>query len=113
MILWKWITLANPTVNFATPKANFVITRMFIHCSVAFDATSTNNISFGYTGSLQAFGTNTSVGSTGWKTITGGSSLGLNTTSRIIRAYYVQTGTAATVGKALVGIELEAAPTSP
>lgn len=113
MIIWKWVTLGSPTATFSTTLKNFAVLRTFIHCTVAFDASVNNNISFGYSGSTQAYGTTTAVATTGWKTITAGASIGLNTTSRVIQAYYTQSGTAATVGKALVGIEIESVPLSP
>ncbi len=108
-----WVTLTSPTVTIATLPANFDILRTVLEVTVAFDAGGNNNISIGWTGSTQAIATNTSVATTGRKIMTAGSSQKLNTTSQVIRAYYTQSGGAATVGKAYVAIEYILTPPSP
>lgn len=111
--LAAWVTYNAGTVVLGSPQTPFFIDRINLHVQQAFNAGTSNNISVGYTGSQQAFGTNTSVGTTGRKTVTMGSAEGLNTTARTITAYYAQTGAAATAGKAFVEIFFTRTPPVP
>jgi len=106
MWIFKRVTLGSPTVVLASPPPGFIEVRKFLHVVTAFNAGTDNNLSFGYTGSQQAFGTNTSVATTGRKSVTDGTASGYNATARVITAYYTQSGSAASTGEAIVGVEL-------
>jgi hypothetical protein len=81
------------------------VVRAHLHVLEAFNSDGSDNISIGYTGTLQAFATNTDVSTTGVKTMTLGSEIGYQAVSRAINAYYVNGGTEPTTGKAVVNLE--------
>ena len=108
-----WVTYSSPTLVLGTLPSNFFIDRINLHVQTAFNAGGNNNLSVGYTGSQQAFGTNTAVSGTGRKSVTMGSSEGLNTTARTVTAYYTQSGGAATTGKAFVEVFFTRVPPTP
>lgn len=108
-----WVTFANSSIVLGTIPANFFVDRINLHVHTAFNAGTTNQISVGYTGTQEAFGTLTAVGTTGRKTVTMGSLTGLNTTGRDITVYFTQTGSTATTGKAYVEVFLYRIPPTP
>ena len=108
-----WVTSGqqNPILGIL-PAASYVV-RASLHVTVAFDSDGTDNIQCGYDADNDSIFTNTLVNTTGIKTVTLGAEAGYNGTARSIEAYYTNSGSEPTVGKAIVVIEFFLVPTSP
>ncbi len=108
-----WVTYKTSTLTLGTVPPNFYLDKINLHVTEAFNAGSSNNISVGYSGSAQAFGTNTAAGTTGIKTVSLGTAAGVNTVARAVIVTYAQSGGAPTTGKAFVEVQFRHIPPSP
>lgn len=108
----SWITKNNTSIPIAN-VGDFDLRDVRIHVTEAFNDSGTDTIGVGYTGSVQAFATNTDVSSTGIKSVTLGSEVGYNQTAREITIYYNGQNSNASTGKALVTVFFDRVPPTP
>lgn len=93
----------NPPMG-VLPAFSYVL-RVHIHVTEAFNSDGDDQISVGYDADTDAFATATDVSTTGVKSVTLGTLAGYNATARDVEAYYVNSGTEPTAGKATVVLE--------
>lgn len=84
-----------------------------MHVTQAFNSSGTDNISVGYSGTTNAYCTNTDVSTTGVKSPTAGAGVGYQTTARAVNAYYTPGVADQTTGKCLVIVKCFRGPISP
>lgn len=113
MNLSVWVTFGSQNPSFGNLPVGAYVYDVDIHVTQAFNSDGTDNISVGYTGTTNAFATNTDVSTTGVKSVTLGSSIGYQSVSHEILAYYTNGGTEPTTGKALVILYYVLTPRSP
>lgn len=92
-----------PTIG--TLPAYAYVLNAYITVVTAFDSSGTDLLRVGYSGTTNAFATDTDVSTTGSKTVTLGANVGYQATTRDVLCTYAAGGTAPTVGKASVVIE--------
>lgn len=108
-----WVTkdVQNPVLGILQPDTYFV--RAHVHVTEAFNSSGNDTLTVGYDADTDAFITSVDVSSTGVKSVTLGVLQGYNSTARKVEAYYVNSGTEPTTGKAIVILELFRLPPSP
>lgn len=111
--LFGWVTYNTPTVVLGTLPANFFVDSANLHVVVAGNAGTTNTVSIGTDSDNALFATATAVGTTGRKSPTLGTGTGVNTTGATVKAFYAQSGTAATQGKFYVELYAYKIPSTP
>lgn len=84
-----------------------------VHVTEAFNSDGTDTLTVGYDADPDAFVTSVDVSTTGVKSVTLGALSGYNGTARAVEAYYVNSGTEPTTGKALVILEILRVPKQP
>jgi hypothetical protein len=100
---WVADDATNPSLG--TLPADSYVVNVRIQVTELFNSDGDDLISVGYDADNIAFATTTDVSTTGIKTVTLGSLAGYNATARSVEAYYTDTGSAPTTGKALVILE--------
>lgn len=108
LAVWVADNAQNPSLG--TLPAGSYVSAVTIQVTEGFNSDGTDTISVGYDASQTAFATATDVSSTGIATVTLGSEVGYNATSRAVEAYYVNGGSEPTTGKALVILEYYRVP---
>lgn len=103
---WVQHSDAGTGVVLGTLPADCYVYDRKVHETVSFDGGTTNTMTIGYDADTDAIATTLDLNAlaTGIHSPTAGVLNGYNATSRSIEAYYAYTGTAPTVGKALVVI---------
>jgi len=99
------VTATNKTVLLGVLPIGSNIVRVFIQVLIAFNSSGTDLIRIGYTGTTNAFATDTDVSTTGIKSPTLGASAGYQTGAHQVYAYYTAGVADQTLGKAVVNIE--------
>lgn len=108
-----WVTkdVQNPVLG--TLPAGSYVYGAHVHVTVAFNSDANDTLTAGYDADTDAIFTSIDVSTTGVKSVTLGALSGYNATARNLEAYYVNSGTEPTTGKALVIIEFYRVPPSP
>lgn len=108
-----WVTSGTQTVPMGTLPIGAYVIRSQIHVLQNFNSDANDNIRVGWSGSTNALVTDTDVSSTGIKSPTLGSSVGYQSTSHVVNAYYLNSGSEPSQGKALVILEFLLTPRQP
>lgn len=103
-----WIThdAASDTLTLGVLPANAIVTDVFIWTQEAFNSDGTDEVCVGYTGTVEAYGVDVDVASTGVESVTlGTTSRTVDATTRTVQAYYhTSDATNLTTGEAHVMI---------
>lgn len=111
--LQAWVTKDSQTPILGILPASTYVLRAHVHVTEAFNSDGTDTLTVGWTGTTNAIVTSVDVSTTGVKTITLGSNAGYNSTAQKVRAYYANSGSEPTLGKAFVLIETQRIPSQP
>lgn len=93
------------TVTLGSVPPYAYVTNVRIHVTQAFDSSGTDQIQVGYSGTDNAYATNTDVSTTGVKSPTLGANVGYQSAAHSAVAKYAAGGTAPANGKAVVVVE--------
>lgn len=111
MAVWVTKDAQNPVLGIL--PANSYVYGAHVHVTQAFNSDGTDTLTVGYDADTDALVTSIDVSSTGIKSVTLGALNGYNSVARNVEAYYVNSGTEPTTGKALVILEFYRVPVSP
>jgi hypothetical protein len=103
--LTGWVADDAQNPSLGTLPANSYVTDVRIQVTEAFDSDGTDQIEVGFDTDTNGYATLTDVSSLGILTPTMGVFAGFNSTARAVEAYYRNSGTEPTTGKALVTVE--------
>lgn len=108
-----WVTKDAQNPSLGTMPAGSYLLRAHVHVTENFDSDGNDTLTVGYDADPDAVVTSVDVSTTGVKSVTLGALNGYNATARDIEAYYSNSGTEPTTGKAIVILEIIRVPTSP
>lgn len=111
--LSAWITKDRQTVSLGSFRTPRDVLRVRVWREQAFNSDGSDLLDIGYVGSEDAYAANVDLAGTGLATVTLGSGVGFDDTSRELQATYTAGGSAPTTGKALIIIEFIPSPPSP
>lgn len=111
MAVWVTKDVQNPVLGIL-PAGSYVY-GAHVHVIQAFNSDGTDGLTVGYDADTDALVTSIDVASTGVKSVTLGALSGYNSVARNVEAYYVNSGTEPTTGKAIVILEFYRVPPSP
>lgn len=111
--LKAWVTSNSQSPVLGTLQVGTYLVRAHVHVLQGFNSDGTDTLTVGYDDDTDAAVTSVDVSSTGVKSVTLGALEGYNATARTLKAYYGNSGTEPSQGKALVILEIFSVPPQP
>lgn len=111
--LTAWVTSSTQNPTLGALPANVYVTGVDIYVHEAFNSDGTDNITVGRDSLPDALADDTDVSTTGEKTPTAGTGARHYTTTQTVEAYYTNSGSEPTTGKALVTVGYRVVPAVP
>lgn len=112
LTLSGFVTFGSQTLTLGVLPVGASVKRVHIDVLTGFNGDGTDQIQVGHDDNNDAFATATDVSATGYKSVTLGAEVGYVSTSRPVKAYYVNGSGEPTTGKALIEIEYTLNPRS-
>lgn len=109
--LQGFVTKGTQTRVLGTLPANSYIKNVYVHVLEAFNSSGNDLLTVGWDGSVDALVTSIDVSTTGVKSVTLGASNGFNTVAQNVKAYYTNSSSEPSTGKAFVLIDHDRVPT--
>lgn len=112
-LLIGWVTDSRKTVDLGAVSGDTYVMRAHCHVIEAFNSDGTDTLTVGTDVDPDAFITSIDVSTTGIKTATLGVRAGFTAAASPIKAFYANSGSAPTTGKAVILLELAKTPPLP
>lgn len=108
----NFVTFAQQNPDLGIMPAGTFIIQIYCHVLEAFDSDGTDQITVGWDSDPDALATAIDVSTTGLKSVTMGANNGYNSIAQKLKAFYTNSGSEPTAGKAFLWIESIRVPLS-